>query len=249
MSLLLSPVRLVRAVRRERPLRNLRMRVLLAFPWEVGFLRFLWLTRAGTKQPRSFGSPDEGTKEIEYSASYLKRYAPDRRVQWTMFLLASIPDCPRDSLLVIGPRYEPELLMARGLGWEERGLRGLDTFSYSPLVDVGDMHSLPYPDSSFSAIVCGWTLSYSSRPEVAAREMQRVLRSPGYLVVSMQKVGREYPDVLPGVLSGDERVQTLEQLDRLFSGLHRVAGFEPAPQPGEYGHTIAAYRRPSPDGG
>lgn len=159
-----------------------------------------------------------------------------------MFLLASIPDCPRESLLVIGPRYEPELLMARGLGWER--VRGLDTFSYSPSIDVGDMHQLPYEDDEFDSILCAWTLSYSSEPAVAGREIARVLKPGGYAVLSMQKVGPDYEVVLPGVPHGDERVQTLGQLDALFPDLERVAGFEPHLEGSEHGHTVAAYRKP-----
>ena len=215
------------------------------FPWEIGYARFLWFTRRH-RGVRAFTSPHAGTREVEYSANYLTKYRPDRRVEWTMFLLASIPDCARDSLLVIGPRYEPELLMAVGLGWNKDGVRGLDTFSYSPVVDVGDMHQLPYGDSSFSSLICSWTLSYSTEPGRAAAEMQRVLRPGGYLVVSMQKVADGYDDILPGVLHGADRIQTLVQLDGLFSQLDRVAGFEPELANGEHGHTIAAYRRPIP---
>jgi SAM-dependent methyltransferase len=237
-------VKVIRAVRRERPLKTFKRRMLVAFPWEVGYVRYLWFTRLGRRGARAFEQPADGTKEIEYSASFLDRYSPDRRVQWTMFLLSSIPDCPKDSLLIIGPRYEPELLMARGLGWDPEGVRGLDTFSYSPQVDVGDMHALAYDDGSFGSIICSWTLSYSAHPDVAAKEMTRVLRRGGYLVVSMQKVGSGYTDVLPGVLQGDERVQTLAQLDALYPELERVAGFEPDLGSGDHGHTIAAYRKP-----
>lgn len=237
-------MRVVRAVRRERPMRTVRARMLLSFPWEIGYVRFLWLTRFRTLPVRAYASPAEGTKEVDYSASFLTRYGPDRRTQWTMFLLASIPTCPRDSLLIIGPRYEPELLMAKGLGWDPRGIRGLDTFSYSPYVDVGDMHALPYENASFSSIICSWTLSYSATPAVAADEMQRVLKPDGFLVVSMQKIAEGYGDVLPGVLHGEDRIQTLAQLDELYGQLERVAGFEPQLVPGSHGHTIAAYRKP-----
>jgi ubiquinone/menaquinone biosynthesis C-methylase UbiE len=106
------------------------------------------------------------------------------------------------------------------------------------------MHQLPYSDSSFSSLICAWTLSYSTEPGRAAAEMQRVLRPGGYLVVSMQKVADGYDDTLPGVLHGDDRVQTLVQLDALFSQMDRVAGFEPQLVDAEHGHTIAAYRRP-----
>jgi hypothetical protein len=150
---------------------RLRTGVLVGFPSEIGLVRFIWLTKLTKRPLRSYEQPDENTQEMDYSASWLEHYRPENRTQWTMYLLASIPDCRKDSLLIIGPRYEPEIFMARGLGWAADGVRGLDTFSYSPLVDVGDMHDLPYADASFSGIVCGWTLSYSTRPEVAAKEM------------------------------------------------------------------------------
>jgi hypothetical protein len=241
-------MRLIRAIHRQRPLHTIKSRLLLSFPWEIGYFRFLWLTRMRTRQPRAYRSPDGSTAEIDYSKSYLDKYRPDHRIQWTMFLLASIPDCQRDSLLIIGPRYEPELLMARGLGWPPEGIRGLDTFSYAPGIDVGDMHALPYEDASFTSIICGWTLSYSSSPDVAATEMARVLRPGGYLVVAMQKVPDDYEEVLTGVLKGGDRIQTLGQLDSLFSRLNRVAGFEPVLSPGQHGHTIAAFRKPEVDG-
>lgn len=234
---------ILRTIRREGPLKYLRNRVLVAFPWEVGFFRYVWFTRRQRAPVRRHERPSEATRELGYSHSYFSQYGPDRRVLWTMFLISSIPDCPRDSLLIIGPRYEPELLLARGLGWDHRSIRGLDTFSYSPWIDTGDMHQMPYPDESFSGIVCGWTLSYSSDPETACREMSRVLKPGGYLVIAMQKVPEDYVETLDGVPRGEDRVQTLEQLDVLFDGLRRVAGFEPSVQPGQEGHTMAAYRK------
>ena len=215
----------------------------MAFPWEIGYFRFMWFTRQGRRSLRRYERPSQATRELGYSHAYFTQYAPDRRVMWTMFLLASIPDCPRDSLLIIGPRYEPELLLARGLGWDDRSVRGLDTFSYSPDIDTGDMHQMPYPDASFSGVVCGWTLSYSAEPQKACDEMARVLKPGGYLVIAMQKVPPGYVETLDDVLRGEDRVQTLQQLDALFEGLTRVAGFEPTLSPGDEGHTIAAYRK------
>ncbi len=35
-------------------------------------------------------------------------------------------------------------------------IRGLDLFSCSPRIDVGDMHDMRYADNSFDVIFLGW---------------------------------------------------------------------------------------------
>jgi len=91
----------------------------------------------------------------------------------------------RSKVLVIGPRNEHDLFMLAGHGFA--CVRGLDLISYSPRIDLGDMHATPYPDDAWDAIVTGWTLSYSSAPERVAREMIRIAR-PGAVIA----VGVEY---------------------------------------------------------
>jgi hypothetical protein len=191
---------------------------------------------------KSYEAIDEGTAGVNYSRNYFGRYSPDARIFWNLFLLSAIPDVKKDSLLVIGPRYETELLIARSLGFRREGIRGLDTHSYSPLIDVGDMHATAYGDSSFRNIICGWTLSYSVRPAVAAAEMVRILAPEGYLIVSVQKVAEDFPETIDGVLRPAARIQTLASLDALFPQLERVAGFEPKAV-GQSSHTVAAYRK------
>ena len=121
-------------------------------------------------------------------------------------------------------------------------VRGLDTHSYSPLIDVGDMHSMQYEDAYFDNIICGWTLSYSTDPKKAGAEMTRVLAPGGYLVISVQKVDLKFDEKIEGVLRPVDRIQTLEQLDDVFEDLERVAGFEPEIL-GESSHTLAAYTK------
>jgi hypothetical protein len=76
--------------------------------------------------------------------------------------------------------------------------------------------------------------------------MARVLAPGGYLILSVQKVAEDFPEVIDGVLRPDARIQTLSQLDALFPGLERVAGFEPRIV-GLDSHTIAAYfKSPTP---
>jgi hypothetical protein len=220
-----------------------RSRLKFALAWQLGWLRFNWFVKILRNPVKSYSEISEGTAGVRYSRNYFVRYSPDARIFWNLFLLASIPDVQKDSLLVIGPRYETELLVARSLGFRNEGVRGLDTHSYSPLIDVGDMHAMSYESGAFRNIVCGWTLSYSVKPEVAAAEIVRVLAPGGYLVMSVQKVAEDFQETIEGVLRPSARIQTLASLDRLFPQLERVAGFEPK-KVGQSSHTLVAYSKP-----
>jgi hypothetical protein len=222
---------------------SLPKRINFSLMWTLGLIRFYWYLYIINTPLKSYQSRDKGTAGVEYSKKYFKRYSPDARIYWPLFLLLSIPDLVKKSLLILGPRYETELLLANSLGFEPAGLKGLDTHSYSPLIDVGDMHSMSYEDSSFNNIICGWTLSYSTEPKRAGTEMSRVLAPGGYLIVSVHKVDINFDEKIDGVLRPAERIQTLEHLDSIFEELVRVAGFEPQII-GESSHTLAAYQKP-----
>ena len=94
-------------------------------------------------------------------------------------LAASLRDTPDARVLIVGPRTEDDLFLAKSLGL--RNVRGLDLFSYSELIDVGDMHQTSYPDASFDAVILGWVISYSTTPERLVAECKRILKPGGYL--------------------------------------------------------------------
>ena len=88
---------------------------------------------------------------------------------------------PSLKVLSVGPRSEAELLLYAAYGFTWKNLRGLDLVSYSPMIDVGDMHDMPYEDNSFDVIFVGWVLSYSEDRGRALKEMVRVLKPQGYI--------------------------------------------------------------------
>lgn len=94
-------------------------------------------------------------------------------------LAAVIRDTENPKILIVGPRTEDDLYLAKSLGM--RDVRGLDLFSYSELIDIGDMHATNYAPESFDAVVLGWVISYSTDPARLVHECKRILKPGGYL--------------------------------------------------------------------
>lgn len=87
-------------------------------------------------------------------------------------------------VLSIGPRSEIEIFGLRGAGFSKERIKAIDLFSYSPFVDVGDMHAMPYANNSFDVILSGWVLPYSKDNPRAAKEMIRVGRNGAIVAIA-----------------------------------------------------------------
>ena len=100
-------------------------------------------------------------------------------------------------VLSIGPKAEGEILNLIGYGFSPKKIRGLDLVSYSPYVDVGDMHNLPYHDNSFDVVISGWVLQgYTNNPKRAAQEMLRVVKNKGIIAIGIGWVPKSHKDRL-----------------------------------------------------
>jgi SAM-dependent methyltransferase len=91
-------------------------------------------------------------------------------------------------VLSVGPRSEMELMSLLAQGFARENIRGLDLFSYSPWIDAGDMHKMPYDDNSFDLLIAGWVLVYSSDPHQACREFLRVVRDRGFIAIGCTRL-------------------------------------------------------------
>lgn len=87
-------------------------------------------------------------------------------------------------VLSIGPRSEIEIFSLFSNGFKLENIKAVDLFSYSPYVEIGDMHNLPYPDNSFDVILLGWVLSYSKDWETVAREITRCCSKGGVVAIA-----------------------------------------------------------------
>ena len=169
---------------------------------------------------RSYGirqGTHEGVLHLTYSESHFKSYLSFKgRVNYLVGIVKSL--LPKQkahlSILSIGPRFESELFGYRGLGLKWRNIKGLDTFSYSPKIQVGNMHSAPFNSESFDIIVCGWTIAYSDNPALAFGEFFRLLKFDGKVVVTWD-LPNSYEVTNPSSLTLF-RTQDIDKLETLL---------------------------------
>lgn len=77
-------------------------------------------------------------------------------------------------------RYELDLLEREGFQ-----VTGIDLHSTDPRILVMDMHAMTFRDSAFDLIFASHSLEHALDPELAGRELRRVVRDGGMLVVEV----------------------------------------------------------------
>jgi hypothetical protein len=132
-------------------------------------------------------------------------------------------------ILSVGPRSEIELFGLIAAGFRQDRIRALDLFSYSPLVEVGDMHVMPYADNSFDVIFLGWVLSYSKDQKRAAREVLRVGRDRAIVAIA-----GDYSETPSAIFNKETTLmQSCQQVLDLFNGHVSRVYFRHDPAPPE----------------
>lgn len=234
-----DPARLVRFWRRFGPPTPQQMLSVDIVRFGVGLARYAYFARARRRlqtHPEGDGNGSIGINTVHHNMAGLVDLAGLRSHKLTR-PLSVIETLGKDSkILSIGPRTEGELLALVALGFQPQNIKGLDLISYSPWVDVGDMHALPYPDSSFDAVVMGWVLTYSDDRQRAIDETIRVLKPGGILAVGVEysaethqeierRVGYQVPDA--------GRIDRTDQLMKLIGDQADYVYFKHDPHPSQ----------------
>ncbi len=187
-------------------------------------LRYLWFAKV-TGSVRSF---DLETNQVGKNTIHHNLFGlADVSVPRSHLLLrpiASLEYVRRNKgnlrVLTIGPRTEGEIYNLISYGFKKDNIRGLDLISYSPLIDLGDMHAMPYADSSFDVVVAGWVIAYSDDREAAAREIARITKSGGIVAMGVSWSPRTDESVVEelGYLpSSENRIDSVDTLLDFFS--------------------------------
>lgn len=176
----------------------------------------------------------------KYSVNMLKRGITSNRPLKFILPLSVIEAVnKKGKTLSIGCRFETELWYLAAYGFKKSGIRGMDMVSYSPWIDIGNMHKMPYENSSFDTVTMGWLISYSETPELAAQEVIRILKPGGFVAIS---VAHYTPEQLKKVLEDKtyvahpgNRIQNTEGLLKIFGPHVDQVYFRHQPSPDREG--------------
>lgn len=126
----------------------------------------------------------------------------------------------RMKVLIIGPRNESEIFNFQGCGFSLKNIKAVDLFSYSDMIELGDMHDLRYDDCQFDLVYAGWVISYSEDRSRAINEMLRVCKVNGEIAytATLSQVTNEEIVSLRGYMIGSRnRLQTIADLSALLT--------------------------------
>ncbi|MCC7460195.1 MAG: methyltransferase domain-containing protein [Proteobacteria bacterium] len=101
--------------------------------------------------------------------------------------------------LVVGPRNEADLLSLMGFGFQKKNVEGLDLISYSPMIQVGDIHNTNFKNDQFDVLVAGWVLSYSKNQPKFANECLRIVKNGGVIAIGVEYTEMNAEDELSTV--------------------------------------------------
>ena len=111
----------------------------------------------------------------------------NQRSTWLLNPVSSLIFLKKEDakVLSIGPRFESEIFNIRSYGFKSKNIKAIDLHSYSPLIDIGDIHNIKYENNSFDLLICGWVLRYSPDRDKAISEMIRVTKDGGIIAIGV----------------------------------------------------------------
>lgn len=198
--------------------RFLRVKLICHAVFKIRFWYFIYIKR----QLRSC-EDQVGVDGHQHNLRALKLARPSDRILWLIQPLSAIDKMNENSkVLAIGVRLETDLLYLAAYGFHPKNIRGMDLLSYSPWVDLGNMHNMPYADNSWDAIMLGWVLTYSTDPQKAADELVRTSKNGGIIAIGLtyypEHVLEGYRQSQGSLMGTTGQIQTVADVLKLFEG-------------------------------
>jgi SAM-dependent methyltransferase len=187
-------------------------------------IRYVWFVFILRRLRTTVGTDGVAKTTVAHNLRGMTDLAVERslRLIWPLAAQAAgdRTDLRNQKVLSIGPRTEGEIFNLVAHGFRLRNITGLDLITYSPRIQIGDMHAMTFPDASFDCAVLGWVISYSDRKNVAAAEVARVVK-PGGLVAIGIEWGRKTPEQVAAdktgyIVGSAERLPSVDAILALF---------------------------------
>jgi SAM-dependent methyltransferase len=183
-------------------------------------LRYMFLKKNmkfGNYENESIG---ELTVKHNLSAFNFKRaaFGCEGRMELLIYPLVSYFRNNRESvkILVVGCRSEDDILWLKAYGFTNTV--GLDLFSYSKHILIGDIHNTGFPEKTYDVVLLGWMISYSKDPLTVFKECNRILKDGGLLGVGLDyNVNQDAEGIKP------PRVNTLNSTGEIKKVLDAAA--------------------------
>ena len=127
-------------------------------------------------------------------------------------------------ILSIGPRSEGEIFLLYANGFKLQNISAVDLFSYSPLITLGDMHSLKYKENTFDIVLMGWCLAYSNNKKKVLLEVNRVLKKTSSVIIGHTMFDMPEKEIISKrgylVASPFEKIKDKNDLNLLMKETH-----------------------------
>jgi SAM-dependent methyltransferase len=175
----------------------------------VGLIRYKYFSFF--KNPKNIVTPYMTDVTIAHNKSAFNNIKTDfimNRIKYLYGPMSAIERINRNSrILLIGSRTENEFLYFRS--FNHKNIKAIDLMSYSPLIEIQDMHNLNFKDNTFDAVIMGWVLCYSNHPKKCASEITRVLKNDGIVAIGQEGLSSN--------LSNKNAVNNLKDIHNLFN--------------------------------
>lgn len=209
----------------------------------MGKIRFFYFVTI-CRRLKTLDSKDAVKETVKHNLKALAAFG-GTRMELLIKPLSVLESVPKNAkILVIGPRNEDDILNLIGHGFQGKNITGLDLISYSPFIELGDMHNTRFENSFFDVILCGWTLSYSNEPMKFATETLRILKNDGVIGIGVEysKLTEEQSKKLHGgydLHTNYERINSTKQILSLYQQNVKEVYFDhDAPNKVSHGDTI-----------
>lgn len=89
-------------------------------------------------------------------------------------------------VLLVGPRNEGEIFNFLARGFQSKNIDAIDLFSYSPKIQIRDMHKINEIRKKYDLIYFGFILNYSKKVNLVLKKSLKILNQNGMIGISLE---------------------------------------------------------------